>query len=159
MKLTEVGKKQLELVIQENEKKLRELRQEKGQCGSVGHDDSGLEQIEAKELILIKLIKDDKRKLSTAILVDKTAENDDENKEKTVLIGKDIKISLTLESGEKAETVIEITEDFSPSVTKNKKKITLNAPLSECILGKQIGHIATYYVGNTPIIAEVLAIL
>lgn len=156
LKLTESGLRELKEELEKKKEELRKLGQYKGQAaeneGDVWHDNFAFEQTEIKERILISDIKNMQTQIETAEIIKNTS--DSENN--TVKVGSKIRVYLEYSEDDSEEDTFILTGGQG---TTEGNKVSLNSPIGECILGKEVGFEGYYKVNGNTIKIKILEIL
>jgi len=139
--LTKEGLERLNKQLQETESKLAKLLLQKQEIattqGDYWHDNPSFDKLEGEERALRLEIRNIRKKLTRAVIVEET------NQEDEVKIGSFV--LLILES-DKKETEFKIVD---PEISDPSKGfISYASPLGKAILGARAGDIRTYSVGE-----------
>lgn len=156
LKLTQEGLEKLTRELESKKEELRELGKYKSQAaaneGDAWHDNFAFEQTEIKERGLIWQINDLQKKIRTAELIQTERDSSDAK----VAIGSKVVISLKhsiLETG-KVSTFY-LTGDFG---NRKSNQVSINSPLGEFIIGKEVGFEGKYRVNGNEIFIKILSV-
>ena len=142
--------------IQSKEKKLKELRMQKGTAyedeGDGFHDNFAFEQAEIMERRILREIADLRTKLDEAQIIDLKAEA--ENANGNVVIGSEVTVQLEFD-GEKEEETYTITGGFG-NISQNI--VSVESPLGNCLMGKTVGFEGDYTVNGITTLVKIVKI-
>ena len=136
MLLTEKALEEKRKELEELNDRLKEIYKEKRLSQSAGntfHDNFGFEQAEIQERRILKQIRDLKKEIETATIVDeKDFDND------SVKVGSLVTLNVDYGNGDKefiSGKLVALLEE--PRL--NQSQITLNSPIGKTILNKKVG--------------------
>ena len=136
-KLTGEGLKQLRARIHELENKAEEISKQRAEAAGMGgdwHDNFAFEQFIRDEQMLGQQIKESRKLLARAVVVD------DEIQGEKIKIG--ISVEIEFENGGKERFVLTDPEAINPS----RNIISYASPLGKAILVAREGDVRTYFV-------------
>lgn len=155
LKLTKAGVEEFNKELELKKEELRELRQYKSQAaeneGDAWHDNFAFEQTEIKERALNYEINRLQHQIKTAEIID---DNSDENGN-IIKVGSKIRVYMKYSNDEDEENTFVLTGGQGKI---NENKISVNSPIGECVLGKEVGFEGQYNVNGNIIEIKVLEV-
>lgn len=155
LKLTQEGLDKLKEELEKKKEQLRKLGVYKASAaaneGDTWHDNFAFEQTEIQERALIHQINDLQRDIDNAEIISvegkKTAGK--------VSVGSKVTVSLKYPFEDEEELTFCLTGDFGSA---NIDDVSVNSPIGECILGKEVGFEGQYTVNGNDILVKILRV-
>lgn len=155
LKLTEAGVEELNKELELKKEELRKLGQYKSRAaeneGDAWHDNFAFEQTEIKERALNYEINRLQHQIKTAEIID---DNSDENGN-IIKVGSKIRVYMEYSDGDGEEDTFILTGGQGKI---NENKVSVNSPIGECVLGKEVGFEGRYSVNGNIIKIKVLEV-
>lgn len=155
LKLTEAGIEELNKELELKKEELRKLGQYKSQAaeneGDAWHDNFAFEQTEIKERALNYEINKLQHQIETAEIID---DNFDKNGN-IIKVGSKIRVYMEYSDGDSEEDTFILTGGQGKI---NENKVSVNSPIGECVLGKEVGFEGQYSVNGDIIKIKVLKV-
>lgn len=155
LKLTKDGVEELKEELELKKEELRKLGEYKSQAaeneGDAWHDNFAFEQTEIKERALNYEINKLQHQIKTAEIID---DNSNENGN-IIKVGSKIRVYIKYSDEDGEEDTFILTGGQGKI---NENKVSVNSPIGECVLGKEVGFEGLYSVNGNIIKIKVLEI-